>query len=148
MEPAHIYNVEIQGTGLKSGSLGSPEGLPPLFVASPPEFGGPRGMWSPELLLVASVSACLMTTFRAIAEMSSLEVVDYSDSATGTLVRGEDGLYQMSGITLRPHVVIADPAKTDRALRLLEKAEKACIIRRSITSEVRIEPAVDIAAAA
>ncbi len=105
-------------------------------------------MWSPEHLLVASVSACLMTTFRAIAEMSSLEVVDYSDSATGTLLRGEDGLYQMSAITLRPHVVIADPAKTDRASRLLEKAEKACIISRSITSEVRIEPAVDIAAAA
>jgi organic hydroperoxide reductase OsmC/OhrA len=148
METTHVYKVDLNGTGLKTGSLGSPEGLPPLFVASPPEFGGPKGMWSPEHLFVASVAACLMTTFRSIAEMSGLEVVSYSDSASGDLVRGEDGLYKMTEITLRPRVSIADPAKADRALRLLEKAEKVCLISRSIESEVHIEPVVDIAAAA
>lgn len=148
METTHIYNVDIHGTGLKTGSLGSPESLPPLFVASPPEFGGPTGMWSPEHLFVAAVSSCLMTTFRAIAEMSGLEVVAYSDSASGTLTRGDDGLYEMTEVTLRPRVVIADPVKADRALRLLEKAEKVCLISRSIRSEVHLEPAVEIAAAA
>jgi len=148
METTHVYKVDLNGTGLKTGSLGSPEGLPPLFVASPPEFGGPKDMWSPEHLFVASVAACLMTTFRSIAEMSGLEVVSYSDSASGDLVRGEDGLYKMTEITLRPRVSIADPAKADRALRLLEKAEKVCLISRSIESEVHLEPVVDIAAAA
>lgn len=148
METTHIYNVDIHGTGLKTGSLGSPESLPPLFVASPPEFGGATGMWSPEHLFVAAVSSCLMTTFRSIADMSGLEVVAYSDSASGTLARGNDGLYDMTEITLRPRVVIADPVKADRALRLLEKAEKVCLISRSIRSEVHLEPAVEIAAAA
>jgi organic hydroperoxide reductase OsmC/OhrA len=89
-----------------------------------------------------------MTTFRAIAEMSGLEVVAYSDSASGTLTRGDDGLYEMTEVTLRPRVVIADPVKADRAVRLLEKAEKVCLISRSIRSEVHLEPAVEIAAAA
>jgi organic hydroperoxide reductase OsmC/OhrA len=99
-------------------------------------------------MFVASVSACLMTTFRSIAEMSGLEVLAYSDSATGTLVRGDDRLFKMTEITLRPHVEIADPAMADRALRLLAKAEKVCLISRSIASTVHIEPSVDIAVAA
>jgi organic hydroperoxide reductase OsmC/OhrA len=142
------YDVDILGSGLKTGHLRSAQGLPELEVASPPEFGGPGGVWSPEHLFVASVSACLMTTFRSIAEMSGLEVVGYSDSATGTLVRGDDRLFKMTEITLRPHVEIADPAMADRALRLLAKAEKVCLISRSIASTVHIEPSVDIAVAA
>lgn len=48
---------------------------PTTFRSStlPPEFGGPERTWSPEHLFVAAVSSCLMTTFRAIAEMSELE---------------------------------------------------------------------------
>ena len=148
METTHIYRVDIRGTGLKTGRLGSLDGLPPLAVASPPEFGGPEGVWSPEHLFVASVSACLMTTFRSIAEMRGLEILGYSDSASGTLIRGDDGLYKMTEITLRPHLQIADPTKADRALRLLEKAEKVCLIGRSIESEVHIEPVVEVATAA
>jgi organic hydroperoxide reductase OsmC/OhrA len=144
----HTYDIDIVGFGPKTGRLGSAQGLPELLVASPPEFGGPIGVWSPEHLFVASVAACLMTTFRSIAEMSGLEVVAYSDSASGTLVRGDDRLYKMTEITLRPRVEIADPAMADRALRLLAKAEKVCLISRSIASEVHIEPSVDIAVAA
>ena len=40
----------------------------------------------------------------------------------------------------------AQPSETVRSL--LEKAEKVCLISRSIESEVHIEPVVDIAAAA
>jgi organic hydroperoxide reductase OsmC/OhrA len=148
METTHVYRVDIRGTGLKTGRLGSLDGLPPLAVASPPEFGGPEGVWSPEHLFVGSVSACLMTTFRSIAEMQGLEILGYSDSASGTLIRGDDGLYKMTEITLRPHLEIADPTKVARALRLLEKAEKVCLIGRSIESEVQIEPVVDVATAA
>jgi organic hydroperoxide reductase OsmC/OhrA len=54
----------------------------------------------------------------------------------------------MTEITLRPHLEIADPTKVARALRLLEKAEKVCLIGRSIESEVQIEPVVDVATAA
>jgi organic hydroperoxide reductase OsmC/OhrA len=144
MEP-HSYRVHITGTGPKTGTLGSEDGLPELPVGSPPQFGGAPGLWSPEHLLVAAVSSCLMTTFKAIAELSGLAVLDYTDSASGLLVQDEDGLYRISEITLRPRVTIADETKLDRALRLIDKAERVCLIGRSINSTVHLEPKVAIA---
>jgi organic hydroperoxide reductase OsmC/OhrA len=144
MDETHTYQVDVSGTGLKTGTLTSPDDLPHLSVSSPPQFDGPHGIWSPEHLFVAAVASCLMTTFRSIAEMSGLEVLEYSDSASGLLIRGEDRLYRIGEVTLRPRVVIADPDKVDRALRLLEKAERVCLISRSINAEVHLEPTVRV----
>lgn len=132
-----------------TGELTAPEdGLPSLEVASPPEFGGPGTTWSPEHLLVASVSSCLMTTFQAIASNSSFDVLGYSDEPSGHMKRDETGLYRMESVTLRPRVVVSDPAKADKAERLLEKAERACLISRSLKAEIRMEPTVEVAASA
>ncbi len=137
------YRVELHGSGPKSGKLESiSDGLPALEVASPPEFGGPEGVWSPEHLLVASVSSCLMTTFHAMAAMSGVEVIDYQDEAVGRLERGEEGLYRIETIFLRPRVVIKDETRVDRARRLLSKAESVCLIGRSVSSETVLEPVV------
>jgi organic hydroperoxide reductase OsmC/OhrA len=145
MIETHDYQVEIRSTGLKTGVLdAAADGIPSLETASPPEFGGPGETWSPEHLFVASLSACLMTTFRAIAANSKLEVFDYSDEASGHLSRGEDRYYRIESVTLRPRVVIADESKVDRALRLLDKAEKACLISRSVNAEIRLEPTVEV----
>lgn len=137
---SHEYQVEVVSSGEKTGWLSATsDGLPELAFASPPEFGGPEHVWSPEHLFVASVAACLMTTFRAIAASSGVEVVDYSDEAVGLLKRGEDRRYSIESVTLRPTIVISEDSKIDRAERLIEKAEKACLISRSINSEVVLE---------
>ncbi len=48
-----------------------------IEVATPPEFPkGIAGIWSPEHLLVAAVSSCLMTTFLAVAENSKLGICE------------------------------------------------------------------------
>ena len=146
MDEPHLYRVDLEGEGPKTGRLRSPDSLPSLEVASPPQFGGPAGVWSPEHLFVASIASCLMTTFRAIAEMSGLEVVEYSDSASGKLEKGDDHLYSITEVTLRPRVVIADPAQVGRAARLIDKAEKACLISRSVAAVIHLEPQVIVAA--
>lgn len=143
MIDSHAYQVEVVGSGEKTGWLtATDDGLPELAFASPPEFGGPEHIWSPEHLFVASVASCLMTTFRAIAARSGVEVLDYSDEAVGDLVRGEDGLYSIESITLRPTIVISEDSKLDRAERLIAKAERACLISRSITSDVKLDAKV------
>jgi organic hydroperoxide reductase OsmC/OhrA len=140
---SHDYHVSVAGSGQKTGLLEGPfDGLPALEFASPPEFGGPEGVWSPEHLFVASVASCLMTTFRSIAANSGVEVLEYHDYSIGHLRRGEDGLYSIERVTLRPTVMIAADSKPDRAHRLLEKAEKVCLIGRSIRSETVLEPRV------
>lgn len=146
MTEQHHYRIQLEGTGVKTGQLSAPaDDLADLAVASPPEFGGPGRTWSPEHLFVAALSSCLMTTFRAIAAGSLLEVVSYHDEATGELVRAQDGMYRIESVVLRPRVVIADPTKLERAHRLLEKAERACLISRSVSCTVTMEPTVTAA---
>jgi len=142
---SHDYEVELVNTGLKTGVMAAAaDGLPTVEVASPPEFGGPGGVWSPEHLFVGALSTCLMTTFRSIADASGLEVIEYSDQASGHLQRGEDRLFSFPAVTLRPRVVIADESKVDRALRLLHKAEAVCLVSRSVAAEIKIEPTVEV----
>ena len=149
MIESHDYYVDVTSTGIKTGSLeATGDGLPAIAVASPPEFGGPEAVWSPEHLFVASLAVCLMTTFRAIAAASNLEVLEYTDNASGHLQRGEDRLYSMDTVTLRPRVVVADPEQTAKALRLLEKAEHVCLVSRSVSSQVDMEPVVEAASPA
>jgi organic hydroperoxide reductase OsmC/OhrA len=68
--------------------------------------------------------------------------LEYTDNASGLLERGDDRLYSMPRITLRPRIVIEDESKVDKTLRLIEKAEQVCLINRSISSEVILEPTV------
>ncbi len=145
MIESHDYVLHLEGTGSKTGIMTADEdGLPALHVASPPEFGGPEAVWSPEHLFVAAVSSCLMTTFRTIAELSKLDVVAYSDDSSGHLIRDESGLYRIESVLLRPRVTITDADKVDRAIRLLEKAEKACLVSRSVSADIHMEPTVDV----
>ena len=140
---SHDYHVEVISSAEKTGTLTAiADALPELAVASPPEFGGPAHIWSPEHLFVASVAGCLMTTFRSMAARSGVEVIDYTDEAIGFLRRDEDGLYSIEKVILRPKIVISADSKRDRAERLIERAEKVCLISRSISSKVVLESSV------
>ena len=65
---------------------------PDLTVATPPEFGGPEGIWSPEELLVASVGSCLLSTFLYFAYRFEFPFESYSSRSTGTIEKTSQGL--------------------------------------------------------
>ena len=68
----HIYTAAAGGR--PEGAVGlTSRGLPEIATASPPEFGGPGGVWSPETLLCASIADCFVLSFRAIARASKVE---------------------------------------------------------------------------
>ncbi|MGA8039922.1 MAG: OsmC family protein [Acidimicrobiia bacterium] len=147
MTEEHIYPVTLESTGLKTGEMtSSTDGLPTLEVASPPQFGGPENTWSPEHLYVAALASCLMTTFRSIAAASDVEIVTYRDHADGHLVRDENRLYRVDEVTLRPEIVIRDASKLEKANRILDKAEKACLVSRSVNTVVKLEGSIEAAA--
>lgn len=146
MTEEHIYPVTLESTGLKTGELASStDGLPVIEVASPPQFGGPANTWSPEHLYVAALASCLMTTFRAIAAASDVEIVTYRDHADGHLTRDETRLYRVDEVTLRPEIVITDASKLEKARRILAKAEKACLVSRSVNTVVKLEGSIQAA---
>ncbi len=117
-------------------------GLLTLEVATPPEFKGHAGIWSPEHLYVASVNACFMSTFLAIAELSKLEFVSFTCQAEGKLEKEEGRGYRMTEITLKPTLTVGYDHDRERATRILEKAEKNCLISNSINTAVRLEPEI------
>ena len=142
MPEKHDYEINLQWDRDRIGTLGSPALEQDLEVATPPQFpGGVEGKWSPEHLYVSSVAGCFMTTFIAIAEYSKLSFEGLKVSASGKLEK-VDGKYAMTTITLKPELLITESTHEDKAIRLMEKAEAACLISRSIKSEVVLEPNV------
>jgi len=142
------YPVAVRWEGEKRGLGSSPDGLPDLKLASPPAFGGPAGAWSPEHLFVLSAATCWMTTFLAVAQASSLEVTAVDCSGEGVLDKGEDRRFRIARIALKPRVTIVREEDRERAGRLIEKAEAACLIRNSIRSEVTLSSEVLVEAPA
>lgn len=140
----HRYHSSLRWNGQRKGVL-SPAGLTPLEVATPPEFpGGHPGIWSPEHLFVAAAEACLMTTFLAIAENSKLAFSGYSSEAEGTLEKTDSG-FMVTEIRLRPRVIVAEESVREKALKVLEKAERHCLISNSMKTRVVLEPRVEVA---
>jgi organic hydroperoxide reductase OsmC/OhrA len=147
----HQYNATLTWEKDRKGLLCSPEikidncGNPGCIeVATPPEF--PKGMpniWSPEHLFTASVSSCLMTTFLAIAENSKLRFSSFSCDATGILAP-EEGKYAMTEIILTPTVTVYDAKDRDRAERIIQKSEAACLITNSVKSKVSLNITVKV----
>ena len=136
------YPVSVRWEGEHRGLATSVDGLPDLPVASPPAFGGPAGVWSPEHLFVLAAATCWMTTFLAVARNSKLEFGAVDCPGTGTLEKGDDRRFSISRIVLRPRVTILKEEDRERTMRLIEKAEAACLISNSMKSTVTIEAEV------
>lgn len=145
MENAHTYDVEVIYQKERLGSLHSTVLSEELSVATPPEFpNGMKDVWSPEHYFVAAVNGCLMTTFLAIAENFKLNFESFKSSGEGKLEK-VDQKFMMSEITLRPLVVVSSEDVKEKALKVLMKAEAACLISNSIKSKIIFEPEVIVA---
>ena len=130
----HYYVATASGTSEGTVAV-TGEGLPELETASPPQFDGPLGVWSPETLFSASVADCYILTFRAIARASKFEWNSLECKVEGVLERPERTTYFT---TFNVHAVLHAPegAKVELAERLLEKAESLCLITASLKSDV------------
>ena len=141
MDDKYFYSTEVEWTGERHGDLTAPV-RPKLEIDAPPEFKGHEGVWTPEHLFVASVNTCFMTTFLAIAENSKLDVVSFKADAKGKLEKLDGAGFIMTEITLRPKLVVGKSRDIERASRILEKAEKHCLISNSIKTETKLEPEI------
>jgi len=144
MDNTYYYQVKLNWRSERKGFVSSPALNSYIEVATPPEFPkGVPGIWSPEHLLVAAVNSCLMTTFLAVAENSKFEFINFESNATGKLEK-VDGKYMISEIIVSPVLTIKDDTAKERALRILEKSEAACLISNSIKSRIIFAPEIII----
>jgi organic hydroperoxide reductase OsmC/OhrA len=139
----HRYAVSATANTEGTVELASP-GLVPIDSAPPIPYDGPGDCWSPETLLVASVADCFILTFRAIARASKLDWISVSCDVEGILDRA-NGITQFTEFQLG--VILEAPVGTDenKALRLLEKAERDCLITNSLSSKIHLDTKMQIA---
>ncbi|HLW55001.1 MAG TPA: OsmC family protein [Candidatus Angelobacter sp.] len=141
------YSFECTGdwTSDRQGWVDGAAGAPRLHFSAPPEFAGQPATWTPEHFFLAAVVSCFITTFRAIAEFSKFDAAALEVTAEG-IVEKEEGGFRFTRVVVRPLLAVHGDADRERGLRLLEKAERACLVSRSLRSEVLLEPAVNVVA--
>lgn len=128
----HDSNVELSSPGLET-----------LESAGPPEFGGPGNLWSPETLLSAAIADCFILSFRAIARASKFEWVSLRCDVDAVL----DKVEKVTQFTeIHETVVLEVPPGTDeaKAMRLLERAERICLITNSMTAATHLDATVKV----
>jgi organic hydroperoxide reductase OsmC/OhrA len=150
----HHYRTSLTWTGAASGfgsyeqydrthQIASP-GKPVLTTSSDPAFLGVPQLWNPEDMLVAALSSCHMLSYLACCSRARIEVLSYTDDASGTMLEDGKGGGYFSQVVLRPKVLIADPAKTEHAARLHGTANKVCFIANSVNFDVLHEPEITV----
>jgi len=134
------------------GSLKEPDNVnfPAITIQSPAEFKGPFGSdgkslyWTPEDLFVASVAVCFFTTFVTISENSNFDYETITIDAMGKMEEIPEVGKHFTEIILKPEVKIKDDKRKKKAVRILELAEKRCLIGNSIKTKVILEPKIVI----
>lgn len=141
----HLYQTKATGSAQGNVRLEAEAGVPALDTSAPPQFGGPEGFWSPETLFVGAVADCYILTFRAIARASKLEWESLEVDVDGLLDRVE-GVTRFTRFTVKPRLLVKAADDAGRAVQLLEKAERSCLITNSLNAEIHLEPTVGVAA--
>jgi peroxiredoxin-like protein len=150
MAASYSYSAHAHWTNHKRGILEVDDIPRTINFAAPPEFGGEPGLWTPEHMLVGAVATCYVSTFRAIAEYSKLPFHGMDVRVEGTIEKQEGG-FRFTHIVLRPTIILEKAEDRERAQRLIEKSERACLISRSLScklsvaAEIKIEEAVGAA---
>ena len=143
MQKSYTYSAHAHWTMHKRGILEAPEIPRTINFAAPPEFGGEPGLWTPENLLLGAVVTCYVATFRAIAEASKLFFSGMDVFGEGTIEKQDGGL-RFTRILLRPVVTIEREDDRERTQKLIEKAERTCLISRSLLCGVSVEAKIKL----
>jgi organic hydroperoxide reductase OsmC/OhrA len=141
MEKQYVYRLSASSTTLRSGVVVVEEVEPTIAFSAPSEFQGEPGRWTPEHFFLASIAGCFVSTFSAIANFSKFEFLSLDLEVEGTIEKDEGG-WRFTRVNLRPRLKIALVKDRERATRLLEKAEKTCLVARSLTSQIALEPEI------
>jgi peroxiredoxin-like protein len=137
------HHYRVSASGLPEGEIAvDSDGLTVIHTAPPAAFGGPGDKWSPETLLVGAVADCFILTFRAIAGASKMPWVALDCAVEGTLDR-IDGVTRFTAFEVRATLKVSADIDAARATRLLEKAEKNCLITNSMSAPTTLVASVE-----
>ena len=146
----HRYQTRLRWTGStglgwdhydRGHSVTAPPAEPEVRLTTGESKGDPSVL-NPEQLVVMAASSCQMLMFLHLAAKARIDVVEYEDDATGLMPQDREPIH-ITDITLRPRIVIAGEASTERVGKLIHTAHEHCFIANTLKSEIAIEPTVE-----
>lgn len=155
----HTYLARVEWSGSTGGgyrayprahTAWTPPATEGFDLSADPHFRGDPDLPNPEQLLVLAASSCQLLSFLAVAARAGVDVVGYDDDARGEMP--DDVVPQrITRIVLRPRVRVSGGgggARVDVATveRMLHEAHEQCYIANSLTTEVVVEPVIDVLA--
>jgi organic hydroperoxide reductase OsmC/OhrA len=155
MPKQHSYSLQVQwsgntGDGTRSyrsysrNHVVTVAGKPDLHCSADPAFRGDTTRYTPEELLIASLSGCHMLWYLHLCAEAGVVVVAYIDEATGTMIETEDGGGRFTEVTLYPTVTVANQIMIDEANALHKKANELCFIANSVNFPVHHKPTCSV----
>ena len=139
----HHYLAGATAEATGSVIVTSPD-LESIETAAPPQFGGPGGLWSPEELLVASVANCFILSFRAVARAARIDWLSLECDVDGTLDK-IDSVTQFTEFRVRARLVVPPGTNEAKALKMLEKSDRVCLITNSMKAASHLDAEVAVA---
>jgi organic hydroperoxide reductase OsmC/OhrA len=153
----HTYLTRVEwsgstGAGYRAYPRAHTAWTPPATegfdLSADPHFRGDADLPNPEQLLVLAASSCQLLSFLAVAARGGVDVVGYEDDATGEM---PDHIVpqRITRIVLRPRVrvspgVAAAPVDVAAVERMLHEAHEQCYVSNSLTTEVVVEPSIEV----
>lgn len=152
-EQNYTYEVNMVWTGnLGQGTSGyqayersyiiGAMGKPDILGTSDPAFRGDASRWSPEEMLLASLSSCHMLWYLHLCAVSKIIVLNYKDRSKGEMSITLDGCGYFKSVCLYPEVEISAESSMDMAKSLHEEAHKKCFIANSVNFPISISPVI------
>ena len=117
-------------------------GGPKIEVNSAPEYLRNPQFHSPEELLAAAISSCLLLTFLSSCAKKGIVVDTYQDNTTCILSEIEKDKQAITEVILRPLVSFPMESKPDRNTlhKLFNTAHEQCFIANSLNASITINP--------
>ena len=113
-------------------------GKPAIEVATPPEFGGPENIWTPEDLLTSAVATCIMTSALFFFGRAKIQPRAYKSKATATMEKISAGL-AITRMTIAVSIELDDMEQETAVRKAMEQAEKTCPLSISLKCPVELD---------
>ncbi|WP_010648450.1 OsmC family protein [Oceanobacillus massiliensis] len=110
-------------------------------ISIPQEMDGPGIGTNPDEMLLGAAATCYVITLAAMIERAKLPLKEMSHESEG-IVDVTNGIITYKKIIHRPTVLLKETATEEhysKLKKLVEKAEKSCMISRAIQGNVVLE---------
>ena len=114
-----------------------------IEIAESAECKKGEGTWTSEELFVASIEGFLKNAFIDQAKKNNFDFLNYTSMATGMITRSK-GKLAFSEIKIRPRITVSSNRQIEKAIELIELAEKDCFKADFITAKIIVCPEIRI----